>query len=397
MTKFKFILLLSIFTTLTLSADAKLKEAFSNGNINAQLKLFYYDITKETDPDAYAGAVGGYLKYTTDTKNSLFASMRFHTSNPVGENLNKKNTSLFNNDKDADALNAISESFISYKTKDRVMRLGNFMLKTPMMNDDTTRIVPWSYQGFTYTGNTIKNLKVQLYHINKIRSNTSDKYKNESASGELGDSGITMLSFHYAGLDGIKAQSYYYYAPDLYSTFVGQVDYEKSINSSYLFCLGMQYFNSFDGSKYAITDARNGGDDINLLALRSSLDTENWMLSLSYSQNFGISGIVKGYGGLAKVYTSSMIANGRGNYKPETWMLKGSYDLPLKSHHSEVAFTLTKTQVNDARGDGFDAYYFHFKHRFTKEASIYLRYENLHYYTDKSDAAYFRAIASYEF
>jgi hypothetical protein len=206
-----------------------------------------------------------------------------------------------------------------------------------------------------------------------------------------------MLTLHYTGISGLKAQSFYYYAPELYSTFVAQLDYELSVENNALFCVGAQYFNSGDGGKYAVTENRNGGDDINLFAIRTSVDTEDWMISINYSQNFGVSGIVKGYGGLAKVYTTSMIANGRGNYKPETWMIQSTYNLPLGSHQSELGFTLTNTQVNDSRGDGFNAYYFHFKHYFSKEASIYLRYENLDYTNEKSDVAYFRAIASYKF
>lgn len=271
------------------------------------------------------------------------------------------------------------------------------MLKTPMMNDDTTRIVPWSYHGFAYIGESIKDIKAQLYYIRSIRSLTSNKYKKESASGKFGNSGISMLSLHYIGINGLKTQAFYYYAPELYSTFVAQTDYELSVDNNHLFCIGSQYFNSGDGGEYAVTENKNGGDDINLLAIRTSVDTDDWMISINYSQNFGVSGIVKGYGGLANVYTTSMIANGRGNYKPETWMLKSSYNLPLGSHDSELAFRLTNTQVNDPRGDGFNAYYFHFKHYFTKEASIYLRYENLDYTSNKSDSAYFRAIVSYKF
>jgi hypothetical protein len=383
--------------TASLGADSKVEEAFANANVDAQLQLFYYNIDKKTDANADATAIGGYLKYTTDTQNPFFASVRFHTSNPVGNNLNKTKTSLFNNDKNGDSLNAISESFLAYKTKERIMRVGNVMLKTPMMNDDTTRIVPWSYQGFTYTGESIKDMKVQFYHIRAIRSFTSDAYKQESASGKFGDSGISMLSVHYNGINGLKTQAFYYYAPELYSTFVAQADYELSVSKNALFCAGAQYFKSGDGGKYALKENKNGGDDINLLALKTSVDTDDFTLSLNYSQNFGISGIVKGYGGLAKVYTTSMIANGRGNYKPETWMLKSVYNLPFESHNSEVAFRYTNTQVNDSRGTGFDAYYLHFKHYFSKEASIYLRYENLQYTNNTSDATYFRAIATYKF
>lgn len=388
--------LLCLFSV-TLTADSKIEQAFSKGNVDAQLQLFYYDIDKKTENDAYATALGGYIKYTTDTKNPLFASIRFHTSNPVGGNLNKAHTSLFNNDNNAQALTTISESFLAYKTNNRIMRIGNVMLKTPMMNDDTTRIVPWSYQGFTYTGQSIKDMEVQLYHIRAIRSFTSDTYKQESASGKFGDSGISMFSLHYNGINSLKTQAFYYYAPELYSTFVAQADYELSVSNNALFCAGLQYFKSGNGGKYAVRENKNGGDDINLLALKTSVDMDDWTISINYSQNFGLSGIVKGYGGLAKVYTTSMVANGRGNYKPETWMIKSVYNLPLNSYNSEIAFRYTNTRVHDSRGDGFNAYYLHFKHYISKEASIYLRYENLQYTNNTSDGAYFRAIATYKF
>ena len=78
-------------------------------------------------------------------------------------------------------------------------------------------------------------------------------------------------------------------------------------------------------------------------------------------------------------------------------MLKASHDLNLGDYHSEVALTLTNTQTKDKRGDDFNAYYFHFKHFFTKEASIYLRYESLKFASSIKDANYFRAIATYKF
>jgi len=386
-------LLVLVCFSLSLSADTTLQRAFENGNINAQMQLFYYNIDKKNDSNIYATSAGGYLKYTTNTKNPLFASLGFHTSNSILNSRSKEKTALFKTD--GTALTAISESFLAYKTKNRILKVGNFMLNTPMMNDDTTRIVPWSYRGFAYTGETIKDLKVQLYYIDSIRSHTTDEYKKQSASGEFDN--ITMLSLHYNGINGLKTQAYYYYAPKLYSTFVAQADYEKALDEDTLICFGMQYFRSGDGGKYANTEDKNGGDDINLVALRSSIDSKNWSLSLNYSQNFGISGVVKGYGGLAKVYTTSMIANGRGAFKPETWMLKANHDLNLGDYQSEVALTLTNTQTKDKRGDDFNAYYFHFKHFFTKEASIYLRYESLKFASSIKDANYFRAIVTYKF
>jgi len=394
---FKNILSLFLLLLMPLVAQDTLSQAFKNADVESEIELFYYNIEKKESDNAYATALGGYLKYSTDTKNPLFASVRFHTSNPVGESLNREKTAMFNNDNSASSLTTLSESFLAYRTKSRVMKIGNMMLNTPMMNDDTTRVVPWSYQGFTYTGYAIKDTKVQLYYIGAIRSHTSDIYKDESASGKIGNSGITMFSLHDATIKDLKLQAYYYYAPELYSTFIAQADYEFHQNENLLYCMGIQYFKSENGGKYNNREGKNGGDDINLLALKVSIDSEDFLTSLSYSQNFGISGIVKGYGGLSKVYTSSMIANGRGNYKPETWMFKTRYNLPTTSHDSEVALYLTNTKVHDSRGDPFNAYYFHFKHYFSEESSIYLRYENIDYSNAKSDANYLRLIAKYEF
>jgi hypothetical protein len=391
-----FFFLLLFFSTL----DAQIvNDAFQNGYTEAKVELFFYDIDKTDDTkDAHATSLGGYLAYTTDTKQLFYASLKFHTSNPIFSSKNIQSTALFNNDKEGAALNAISESYLAYKGKRRVIKLGNVMLNTPLMNVDTTRIVPWSYQGLIYKGEATKHTTVQLYYINAIRNHTSQNYTKESASGSIGSKGLTMFSFYYKNKSRLKAQAYYYYAPELYSTFFTQFDYSLSFQEQYLFCFGMQYFKSANGGKYNDRENKNGGDDINLIAAKISMDADEWTASLSYSQNFGLSGIVKAYGGLAKVYTTSMVANGRGNYKPETWMLKLDYHLPIKSVESNVALWLTDTKVHDARGDAFKAYYLHYRHFFTKEASVYLRYENIDYEkSTTSDVSYFRLITSYEF
>lgn len=385
-----------LFSPLILTAESSIVKAFEDGSLHGQIKLFSYDIEKETDEDAYANAIGGHLKYSTDTRQPLFATVRFHTSQPVGYSHNPEDTALFQSN--GKALTANSEAFIAWNGNNRMFKAGNFMLNTPMMNDDTTRIVPWSYQGMAYTGKAIPNSKVQLYHISKIRSHTSDEYNKESASGEIG-SGITMLGVHYDGWDTIDLQSFYYYAPDLYSTFIAQADYKLVFDDKDLFCVSIQYFKSGNGGEYAQKENKNGGDNIDLVAVQVGYDAEDWLISLNYSQNFGLSGIVKGYGGLAKVFTTSMIANGRGNYKPETWMLKTQYDLPFftKWGQSELAFTYTNTRTKDSRGDDFDAYYAHWRHRFKIDSSLFVRYETFDYKNDKSDANYLRIIASYNF
>jgi outer membrane porin, OprD family len=371
--------------------------AFAEGKVQGNATLFAYNIDKKEQENAYATALGGFLKYTTDDSKPLSASVRFHQSSPIGPNKNPEATALFNNDKGASSLTAVSEAFLSYRNKDRFLKIGNMMLSTPMMNDDTTRIVPWSYQGLVLTSESLTDTRIQLNYITQIRENTSADYTKQSASGEFED-GITMLAITYEGLKDLSLQSYYYHAPELYSTFIGQIDYQQVSGDDYLFCAGLQYFKSGNGGIYNERTSNNGGDDIDLLALKFGVDGESWNATLNYSQNFGVSGIVKGYGGLAKVYTTSMVANGRGNFKPETWMLHSRFDVdPLSYGQSEFALWLTHTRVHDERGDDFNAYYTHLRHYFDADTSVYLRFEAIDYLNGKDDVNYLRLITSYDF
>jgi hypothetical protein len=394
----RYIIYLTIFLVpISLFCESNFSTALSSGAVEGKVQLFYYNINKKTDDDAYATALGGHLKYSTDANRTFYAAVRFDTSQPVGQSLNRESTALFNNDNNGEQLTVNSQAYIGWRGKNRILRVGNLMLNTPLMNDDTTRIVPWSYQGASYVGRAIKDARVQLLHISQIRSHTSDTYKKESASGKIGR-GITMLSFEYEGFDNLELQSFYYYAPDLYSTFIAQVDYKYILGKNHMFCASMQYFKSGNGGKYAQTENKNGGDDIDLIALRVGYDSDDLSININYSQNFGISGIVKGYGGLSKVLTTSMVANGRGNYKPETWMLKSVYDLPRTSWgESELAMNLTHTRTKDSRGDSFDALYAHVKQRFNLNDTIFLRYEAIDYKNDKSSVQYLRVIATHKF
>jgi len=378
--------------------DTILSDAFTKGTFLGNITLFSYNIDTKNQENAYASSLGGFLKYSTDESSPLFASVRFHQSSSIGPNENKEKTQLFNNDKDASNLTTLSEAFLAYRYKGRVFKIGNMMLNTPMMNDDTTRIVPWSYQGATFTSERLADTKIQIYHITQIRANTSDEYKRESASGKF-DDGISMLGITYEGINEISIQSYYYHAPSLYNTFIGQIDYRYVASEDFLFCYGVQYFNSSDGGKYNDTLSRHGGDDIDLLAFKVGVDGPKYNVTLNYSQNFGLSGIVKGYGGLAKVFTTSMVANGRGNFKPETWMLKTRFDIdPLDYGQSEFAIWLTNTRVHDSRGEDFDAFYSHIRHYFNANTSLYIRFEAIDYHdTPKNDVNYLRIIASFNF
>ena len=141
----RLIVLYSLFFNLLLAQKlTTLDSAFTNGSVLGNITLLSYNIDRKNEENAYASALGGFVKYTTDTQQPLFTSIRFHQSSSLGPHQNKLATQLFNKDKNDSNLTAVSESFVAYRYKDNMLKIGKMMLNTPMMNDDTTRIVPCS-------------------------------------------------------------------------------------------------------------------------------------------------------------------------------------------------------------------------------------------------------------
>ncbi|SFZ98763.1 hypothetical protein MNB_SV-5-1436 [hydrothermal vent metagenome] len=371
---------------------SNMPEFITEGVVNSEVQYFYLETNKPGDgkPNSYANSLGGYFQYTTSKSHIFYASFKMYASIPMGGGSNRGATGLFTKP-EGDALLTSAEAYLAMNTPNGTVKVGNFMLNTPVMNIDPTRIVPWSYRGIGYEDSNIANTKLALYHITEVRDMYSNRYDKESASGDIGDSGITMASVKYTGISNLVLQTYYYYAPDLYDTFFAQADYAYGLSDNNKLRFGIQYFGTLNGGEnVGSKTSLMGADDAKLFGARVGYDSSNFDIYLNYSQNFGESGLLKGYGGLTKAYTTSMIANGRRNYKPTAWMLKSNYVLPETSWgKTDLALNLThvRTDMKAEKSQDFDAIYMHIRNKFNKNDSVYLRYE----YIDQKDFTYYDA------
>jgi len=360
-----------------------LESIFKNSGTTGSLMFYHYNIDKK-DPtkDATASAIGGDLKFTTDSSNKLFGTLGFHNSSPVFNNKHKNLTNLFNNDKNAKALTAISESYLAYNTKNTLFKVGNFLLNTPLINSSSARIVPWSYQGASLVINNIFKSSIQLNYINKVRKYTSDKYTKQSLAGEI-DNGIAMFGFKHHPIDPLDVHIYYYNAPSLYDSSFLQVDYKDTLTSdNILFCVGFQNIKTYDNQ------------DVNLIGMRTGIFIDHLDMTINYTKNNGEDKAIA-YGGLSKIYTSSMITNGRGADKPETWMLKADLFFELIDKHN-TEFSIWLADVKSESSE-YKSYYGHIKHITNYFAKLYVRYEYKDYEDNKLDEKYFRFITSFDF
>ncbi len=388
-------------TALALWAQESAPAGLDLRNFRGDLQLYTYDINLPgSDNDAYATAIGGRLGYKTGPHYRFGIELEYAGSHAVGNTKNAERLLLFDNDTPSLHLNALSQGNLFYQNPTTYFRLGAQTMNTPLFNEDPTRIVPWGASGATITYNRVEALTLIGAAINTIRSNTSSVYRQESASGPI-EHGLYFLGGSYSLNDGNWMQAYYYLAPNLYDALYLQYEYRRTLFDDALVCFGIQYIRTYTNggsSSQAVTDSPIGGDDVALAAFKASVNYQDLDLQLSYSKNSGQSGISNAYGGLSKVYTSSMIANGRKNNRPETWSLKTAYDIfhSERFGNTEAALWLTKTDYQEITEADLFSTYAHLRHYFGVNTSAYLRVEQIDY-DRQDDAIFVRFILKQEF
>lgn len=370
-------------------------------HFTGDIQLYTYAIGDE-DPaseGAYATALGGTIGYRYRWNNNVGVNLDYSGSHALGPALHPERLHLFNNDIPSIHLNTIARANIFYSDQVTTARFGYQTLDTPLLNVDSTRIVPWSTESFTLSHIHENKVRAYLSFINRIRANTSHVYQKESASGAI-DSGLYIAALTYQPDNFHALETYFYLAPDLYNAFYTQYQNNHPLTDTLYLGFGIQYIKTFANgdSKNADIQGVNGGQDADVIATQLSLDYGDFESSLAYSQNFGQSGINKGYGGLTKLYTTSMVSNGRKNYKPEAWMLKTAYQFSFNNYgSSDLAFWLLDTKHKDPLGNDFTSYYTHLRHFLNVDTSLFIRYEYVDYQKSLTDVDYFRIIMKYTF
>ena len=246
----------------------------------------------------------------------------------------------------------------------------------------TTVTIPCGFSNCGKWRVTSVKSSIQLSFVNKIRNFASDKYTKQSVTGGI-DDGIAMIGFKHHPIEPLDVHLYYYRAPSLYDSSFFQIDYKDNfINDKLLFCVGFQNIKTYDEM------------DVDLIGLRTGIFTDNLDITLNYTKNDGIDK-ADGYGGLSKIYTASMISNGRGENKAEAVMLKANIELELiKKQSSELSFWLADI---DSKSSEYKSYYTHFRHNTNNFTTFYLRYEYQDFKDNDKDAHYLRFITTYLF
>ncbi|MFT7823917.1 MAG: OprD family outer membrane porin [Sulfurimonas sp.] len=365
------------------------------GRFDTHIELFHYHIEGPEDQESQTTVLGGYIHYTSKPLYHFGFGIKQYLSHLIFESQNPALTSL--TDSAGEDINPLSELYAYYQNETFSLKIGKQQIDTPMLNNDTTRLIPFSYKGITSRISWKENSFLSLGYVTEFRANNDEDYTRYTSSG-LAEDGVAYLGFH-TQFGDVKHQWYYYHAPKLFHTLHMEVSAKTPYDGPGMLHYGVQAIYTFSdrGGENTVT-GNNGGGDVRLIAAKLGIESQKFSYIGSLSYNLGEDGINRGYGGLSSLYTSSMITTGkkRGHPFAKSLKVRYRYDSPAKDKEYSSALYFTNVTHKDDAYNTVNALYIDHKFKFRPREYILLRFER-QWIENEDDRSYFRIISAYTF
>jgi len=153
-----------------------LADAFKNGNVNGELKAWYWDRTKDV-----SGATSSHnnenlintavvLKYVTDSFYGLKFGATFQgNAMPWAESSAKTEFK-----DEAGSGSVLSEAYLEYTLKNSSIKIGRQMISTPLIRVNPLRIFTESFEGGTLINKDIPQTTIFAHYIQKFQGRSSN-------------------------------------------------------------------------------------------------------------------------------------------------------------------------------------------------------------------------------
>ncbi|WP_428737596.1 OprD family outer membrane porin [Sulfurimonas sp.] len=232
------------------SLSNSFENMFIQGTVSGQVRVAYANYNfKNTDPDVYATAAGGILKYELAQFKGFNAGVAFYASKDIAWLSGKgdrRNTELSSSDGEHTDM---GEVYVNYQYENLNLRAGRQILDTPLADSDDIRMIQntfeayiatYNLQGFNFTAGNI-----QAWH--GTDAGLDDGWQ------DIGDKGVNVVGVTYA--EGLEFQAWYYNMSDLANAFYIDGGGEFAINDDISIHAMVQYLdeNELSHSGYGAT------------------------------------------------------------------------------------------------------------------------------------------------
>ncbi|MDQ1340741.1 MAG: hypothetical protein QG567_1899 [Campylobacterota bacterium] len=385
------ILLLFCFISLPFAND-NLSDVVKNGELALQLHLVHDELNYDDSAnDSYGTIAGIILNYKTKPYGGSFVNLTFGSNNPVFAQKNPQNSELLSQDEKS--IDSLIEGYLYFQEDKHSFKLGKQQLYTPLLNSTNSRVLPYSFSGFSYMLRS-DFLKVVLGSVNEQKRANERVFSSEFDGGN-GENGIFFGGLELKNI-GFESKAYYYQAKDMFDSIFFQVD-KNGFLKTWRYYLGAQYITTGkNGSgKNINTLSNDGGSDVKINALRVGTGYKNAGLIVAYSKNNGSNGLAKAYAGKAELFTDSLIDFDITDGYEEIVSFRFKYDfskeLTSKIIYNDTSF---KKQENP---NNFDSLFVEMDYEYAKNSYFNVGYEHMDKEYKSSDIDYLRVVLTKRF
>ena len=165
------------------------------GEVTGQIRSVYagYNQKQATEPNTYATALGGMLKYESPTLSGLSVGFAVTGSQDLDFASGKQSKLQHNAELSSpkESYVALSEAYINYTLENLNIRLGRQIVDTPLADSDDIRMIPNTFEAYIATY-SLNNFDLTLGHLQRW----------QGADAGLGYDGTVELRSKWADTEG---------------------------------------------------------------------------------------------------------------------------------------------------------------------------------------------------
>ena len=160
------------------ASAASVKQAFSEGKHQGQIRVYNNTLALQHAPDKYGTAFGGKLGFETKAEHlwGLSLGVGYYTANDLETNKNNAVARApFTPTVDVDIL---GEAFARWTGYDTVLTAGRQLVNSPHANPSDAFVVPITYTGYSVVNKSITGLTINAQYLMSIKTREAQKFVN---------------------------------------------------------------------------------------------------------------------------------------------------------------------------------------------------------------------------
>lgn len=219
---------------------ASIKQAFSEGKYQSQIRIYNNTLAFEKAPDKYGTAFGGRLAYETKAEHlhGFSLGMAYYTANDLGTNKEAAARAPYTPTVDVDIM---GEAFVRWSDGGTTATAGRQIIDTPFANPSDAFVIPVLFTGYTLINKSlVQGLTVNLHHMDSVKTREATSFQDigyfalnrvgSTVKSETAGMSIGGLAWEQ---NKLKVQGWYYMLHDIYDMQFAQADYDIEIGGDY--------------------------------------------------------------------------------------------------------------------------------------------------------------------